>query len=382
MTAVIQLYAQTQTSRIKFIKGNIADKTAAVKEATDTDAEWISNQSIDFCLENKEILGNDRELDGLAVAAILSYSSDTVKKLTDLKKQKLSNNLIALFNSFNKSNTVQIAVISKIVSLKEVLSTESFTTILNNYLNNSDIKSADSGVFKTAVSALETIGNEESFIILYKFLNDNSYAAYKNEIEKTTIALIPNAMDEVIGLIKGSDMKKIASVFELVQKNEQISKKNLCEISENVLSESILLIDNSSGIPAENISVQLTALNILNENNWTRASDVALSYFQVSKELYEKRDLNSEQFATVILSLRNIAPLDAISPLISYLEELNDLTQNGNNVSSDIVMSVINTLGAIGDKSAFDSLLAVTYLSYDESVLAAAQKALSGLRWQ
>ena len=71
--------AAAQTSKIKFIKGNIADKTSAVREAEAGEAEWISDQAVAFCLENKQLLGNDRELDGLAVAAILSYSPDTVK---------------------------------------------------------------------------------------------------------------------------------------------------------------------------------------------------------------------------------------------------------------------------------------------------------------
>ena len=56
--------------------------------------------------------------------------------------------------------------------------------------------------------------------------------------------------------------------------------------------------------------------------------------------------------------------------------------EKGTPVASEIVLAVINTLGAIGDKSAFDSLLAVTYLNYEESVLTAARDALSGLRWQ
>ena len=56
--------------------------------------------------------------------------------------------------------------------------------------------------------------------------------------------------------------------------------------------------------------------------------------------------------------------------------------EKGNSVSSEIALAVINTLGAIGDKAAFDSLLAVTYLNYEESVLTAAREALSGLRWQ
>ena len=149
-----------------------------------------------------------------------------------------------------------------------------------------------------------------------------------------------------------------------------------------MLSVSILLLDNSSGTSADNLRVQLTALDILSQNNWTRASASALSYFQTSKKLYENRSMSEEQFKTVITSLRNIAPLDAVTPLISYLEELNDRTEKGNTISSEIALSVINTLGAIGDKAAFDSLLAVTYLNYEESVLTAAREALSGLRWQ
>ena len=149
-----------------------------------------------------------------------------------------------------------------------------------------------------------------------------------------------------------------------------------------MLSESILLVDNSSVTSAENIKFQLSVFNILSENNWTRASSLALSYFELSKTLYAKNNMSEEQFKTVITSLRNIAPLDAVSPLIVYLEYLNDRTEKGNKVSSVISLAVINTLGAIGDKAAFDSLLAVTYLNYEESVLTAAREALSGLRWQ
>ena len=213
LTAAISVFAQTSASntKIKFIKGNLSDKTAAVREASGADAEWISNQAVAFCLENKELLGNDRDLDGLAVAAILSYSPDTVKKQSDVQKQNLTDNFISLFTEFNKSSTVQIAVISRIVALKDSISTVSFTALLNSYLKTTDVKTADSGVYKACISALESIGNDESFKLLYAYLNDAAYANYKKEIEKTTIALIPNAMDEVISELKGSDMKKISS---------------------------------------------------------------------------------------------------------------------------------------------------------------------------
>ena len=107
LIAALSLYGQNNSSKIKFIKGNISDKTAAVREASGADAEWISDQAIDFCLENKALLGNDRDLDGLAVAAILSYSPDTVKKSSDSKRQKLTDNFISLFTIYFTEYIIQ-----------------------------------------------------------------------------------------------------------------------------------------------------------------------------------------------------------------------------------------------------------------------------------
>ena len=146
LCAFASLSVYAQSAKVKFIKGNITDKTAAVREADDSEADWVSGNAIAFCLENKELLGNDRELDGLAVAAILSYYPESIKKQSDEQKQKLTDDFIALFTRFNKSNTVQIALISKMVILKDSLSTDSFTALLNGYLKTTDIKAIDSEV--------------------------------------------------------------------------------------------------------------------------------------------------------------------------------------------------------------------------------------------
>ena len=384
---LFSLTAQTDplaagNSTRKFIKGNIADKTAAVREASDNEVAWISSKAIDFCLENKTILENDRELDGLAVAAVLSISPEVIKKGTSGIEEKLISDFTSLFIKFNRSSTVQIAVISKTVALKEYLPAEAFTIILNDYIKTTDIKTIDSGVFKATITALESIGNSESFTILYGFMNDGRYNLYKKEIENAAAVLIPNAMDEIFNLIQGADMKKLSSICSLLKKNTKISSKNLCEISEKVLIESILLTENSSGISAADFEVQLTALKVLDENKWTRASETALSFFELCKKMYNKGLMKEDKFGSVISCLRNIAPLNAVTPLIAYLEELNGRTEAGKQVSTEVILAVINTLGAIGDKASFDSLLAVTYLNYEESVLTAARQALSELRWQ
>lgn len=366
---------------IKFIKGNISEKTSAVREASGAESILLALKAIDFSLENKELLGNDRELEGLAVAAILSISPDYIKNANDSQKSIIVSQFINLFNKFFESNTVAIATLTKYSSLYEYMQDRQFVETLNFFLKSQEIKKTDESVIKSVLNTLQLIGNSETFLILYSILNDKDYSNIKNEIENTLVSLAFISQNEIIGLLETADIKDLSQIFKIIKKNQKISKNYICDVSEKVISKSILLLGSSSFVSQEDILVQLEAFNNLSDNKWTRASLVAVSYFQFAKKIYNQNLMTETQFESVINCLSNVSPVDAVNPLTAYLEELNRQKENEMDVSSAIVLSVIKTLGAIGDKSAFDSLLAVTYLDYDESILSAARKALSGLRW-
>lgn len=372
----------SQSLKIKYLKGNISEKTSAVKEATGEEAWWLCENALDFVLNNKEIIGNDRDLDALAVATILSINNDYVSSLlSETQKFVLMNKYIDLFTKYESSATVQTAVISKVVSQKDILNYNNFTAILNSYISKNSLNQIDSSVLKSILTAFEHIGNNQTFFILYTLWNNPKNADYFQNIENALVSLIPISMNEVLNIIHQKDINKITAIFNLAKNNTKISKNSACEIAENVLNESILLSDDSSRITDDYVKLQLSALEILNDNNWTRASAIALSYFDFSKILYSEKKLTNYDMQIVISSLSNIAPLNAVLPLSKYLEELNSKKEQNEEISSDVILTVIKTLGAIGDKSAFDSLLAVTYLDYPESVLSAAREALAGLRW-
>ena len=366
---------------IKFIKGNISEKTSAVREASGAESILLALKAIDFSLENKDLLGNDRELEGLAVAAILSISPDYIKNANDSQKSIIVSQFINLFNKYFESNTVAIATLTKYSSLYEYMQDRQFVETLNFFLKSQEIKKTDESVIKSVLNTLQLIGNSETFLILYSILNDKDYSNIKNEIENTLVSLAFISQNEIIGLLETADVKDLSQIFKIIKKNSKISKNYVCDVSEKVISKSILLLGSSSFVSQEDILVQLEALNNLSDNKWTRASLVAVSYFQFAKKIYNQNLMTETQFESVINCLSNVSPVDAVNPLTAYLEELNRQKENETDVSSAIVLSVIKTLGAIGDKSAFDSLLAVTYLDYDESILSAARKALSGLRW-
>lgn len=377
---LIAISGYSQNIQKKFIKGNISDKTSAVREASGSEGIWITRQALNFILDNKDLLGTDRELDGLAVATILSITPDYVSPLTEDEKIDLLNQLTKIFYSFYDSSTVSVAVISKVVNLDNYLPTKSFLNLLNNYLLENSPQTADSSLLGCVISSVGRIGDNVSFTILYNASNDYRYDVFSSEIEEALINLIPVSRNEVLQIVHSKDVIQINKILNLIQKNTQISKNYLSEIAENILNESILMIANSSDKKAL-VDLQIYSLQILNENKWTRASNSVLNFFEYAKFEYSDKTMNEENFVRVIDSLVNIAPIDSVNPLIKYLGELNSQVEREQNVSQEVALAVINTLGAIGDKSAFDSLLSVTYLDYTETVLSAARKALAGLRW-
>ncbi len=368
LSSILLANVSGQEYKKKFIKGNITDKTVAVREASGQEGIWLSQKAIDFVLENNDIIGTDRDMDGLAVAAVLSLPNDYVYGLSETEKTKVLEKFINLFEKFSRSNTVQIAVQSKVLSLKDNINTSPFTEVLNKFLQSSTVLSSDSSLLKSVINSLGFIGNNISFSILYNNLNDKRYSAYYPEIEETIKKLIPVSMNEVLQIIHSHDAANTQRIFNLV-KDAEISTTNLCEISENILNDSPI------------ISLKFDALVILNSHKWTRASNSVLTFFASAQNDFQNELITEEQFVSLIESLVNISPLDAVNPLIKYLGELNQQLEYNNSVAQNVVLAVINSLGAIGDKQAFDSLLSVTYLNYPEPVLSAARQALAGLRW-
>ena len=118
MSLILLTSVFSQDYKKQFIKGNIAEKTAAVREASGQDGIWLSLKAMAFVLENNDIIGTDRDMDGLAVAAVLSLPNDYIYSLSDNDRNKVMYQFIDLFEKFSRSNTVQIAVQSKVLSLK------------------------------------------------------------------------------------------------------------------------------------------------------------------------------------------------------------------------------------------------------------------------
>lgn len=365
-------------NQIKFIKGNLIDKTTAVRQSSGKEGEILSLKAIDFCLENKDLLKDDRELAALAVAGVLSLPNSSFNNTND--SDLLYNKFFELFNSFS-DDTVKIAVLNKLSSVD--ISNEKFTSMLNNFISSENILNYDSNLLKSVITTLGSIGNNESFNVLYNLLNKNKESNYKKEIETSLALLSEKSATEVLNIIKSGNIEKSRIIFDLIQNNKNNSQVFKAEIAENVLVSTIYICETTSDADGECVSLLLDALRVLANFKWTRGAKTAVASFDCSVKLFESEKMSQVDFIEVVNGVSIIAPFEAVSVLSNYLVKMNKLKESGDNSKSveDVVYSLILALGAIGDKNSFDSLLAVTYYNYSDYVITAARNALSRLKW-
>lgn len=365
------------TPEIKFVKGNIQDKIASIKDDSLDNKYGIAVKALDFVIENIELLKNDRDFAGLAVASIYSYPN----KEFELNPVETINKFSSVFYSLKDEN-VKLSVLDKMSSFSECEKNSEITDFINNYIKGaSEDNISLSAVEKKAIQIIAGIGNYKSFEILYSCYNNKVWPQYNDQIKKSIVSLAEKSNRTIFSIIKKADFEEMKVINSLFIEDSEISSTLKAEIAENLLSNSMILIRDSSKISRELSQFQLNNCYVLYKNNWTRSSALMVSYFDVAKSEYKAGFISAEDFANIIHYIEKIASKDSVKVLISYLEELNKETENSSLPAENIVSAVIQALGNLGDKSAFDCLLFTTYLNYPEEIVAQARRALSSLKW-
>ena len=363
----------------KFVKGNINDKTQAVRSASGLEAFELTKKSINFALENKAIIGNDRELNALAVTGVLSVTQGMLDSISSEEKNRLFSNIFALYENFEDTN-VKVAVLTKISQLN--FPNEKFVILLNDYIKRADPETEKHDLMSSSIKTLGAIGNSDSFKTLFTYINNPKWKSYYSDIEEAIGMLSSTSENELLELIRTGNTDYCRYILSFVTKSSKNSQLFKAEIAENTLLRAIYIYENTGSLTDELISLQYDSFELLKNLKWTRASGTVIGYFDIAEKEYSSGKLSENNYVNVIAGLKETSPIEAVPKLSAYLNKLNKNMENHSEaVSEPVVLEVINTLGAIGDKNAFDSLLAVTYYAYSDKVIAQARVALAKLKW-
>lgn len=368
-------FAQKKSSLLAdFHRGNINGKIETVKKASENFDISLLIQSLEFLCLADESLSEEDSFNQLAEITIRSFNS---RNSSGFEKQ-ITDGLCKLFR-ISESNRVKAAVID---SFYNVPCAESVHIVNNYFYKKMQNHSQMDDVTIKAIKFMGEKGNSASFNRLFIADILEIWPEYTDKIQESYGNLADENRKEILQMIVTVPAEKKVAILNKLRNNPKIPKKICGECAENVLSSIINIEEeNSKDSKKDVVSLELICLEIIAESKWTRASSVTTSCFSRLRYEYEQGNITVEQFTKAIGNIASVAADDTVVVLSSYLDFLNKCTENNQPPVKDVVLSVINSLGDLGDNKAFDFIYAATSLDYPSEIVDAAKSAISKLKW-
>jgi HEAT repeat protein len=333
-------------------------------------------RAVDYVLENFSLLETDQRFRTLALAAL------TQLRATGFVEARHS--VWKLFQTDTSPDVRQsaldaLAVIGKgdpEVARSLTLWLESQNSVFQTG------KVPDLPVVLTAAKALGALGDPVAFPVLFATLN----LGYTDEISRqarlSLLAIPGDYRAQFTGILRDSSLPEKKLALTMAMEFPRLSDADRAAVAEFALDVGLhaASADNESRTLARELRFQ--AARALTGRRWPKATPLAIEHFDAVLLEYERGLVDRRFLLEAINLLGDVGTHEAAVRLTQYLVLLNAYTERVREFDSTIVLAVIENLGRLGDKVAFDDLQYVEYLkSYSPEVLAAARKVRSGLKW-
>lgn len=388
----LQIFAVSSQIEKNFIKASLAEKITIVKNLKEKDLVPVTQKALDFSIENSSVLKDDKDLTNLALACVLVLPSDaeSIKSLKNSDLQQISEKFMTIFKLF-KNPELRRAIMKNL----ELYSgnDQSLTVLfLNDYLASAyKANENEENVLEEAITTIGKIGDNESLSIIYNIWVSKIWDKYHEAIDDALVSLSRDSFGDAIRILSSSKIEDSAHYFKILKKSDKISENSLCQIAENALLIAINNVENLSAKSEDSerafIGFQLDTQEVLTEHKWSHAASAINRNLLLAKKAYAKGTMGEKDFVRLIKSSVQIPSHDLAQNLTDMLSECNRKVENASSddkvemPAKSVVLALITALGELGDKTAFDTLLSVTYLSYPLEVVDEAKKSLQALNW-
>ena len=164
-------------------------------------------------------------------------------------------------------------------------------------------------------------------------------------------------------------------------RGEALSPDKRAALAETALSVGVSYQSVVQSEQVAIVSLRASAARELAAREWQKASPLAIRHFYDFQLQFNRGQVSKSNFLESIALLGAMGTTEAAQTLSLYLQIINTETEQGKSFDEQVALAVVNNLGRLGDKTAFDYLLYIGYLQYPESVKKASRDALQKLRW-
>ena len=367
-----------------FIRASLANKTGILKDAATDDkaGEFIGalyELAFRFALTHSALLSEDPDMIALAGAAARGAAAcgnrSSIGSLWELfqvyRDSYSRSEILKALGSLGKGNREVINNINRFLEEQNNLFRSSSQTESFGRMGTEQ----DFPVLRACIEALGNLGDSSSFPFLFSAMTTGYPQNVIQETLKALDALQGNYKDYLISVIRNNSFAEKAAAFRIGAYNERLSSSERGEIAQAALEASL----NGSG-PLES-SLRYDAITVLTRLKWSPAAQLAIRNFYKVQSDYTSGFVSKDRLIEAISCLGVMGASEAARALAMQLGYFNSQTEKTGVYDEAVILALINALGELGDKSAFDYLLYIGYLNYPDKIQASAREALNRLRW-
>jgi hypothetical protein len=363
-----------------FIRSSLTDKAGILQDAaTDEQAgEFIGalyEFALDFALRHAELLREDPEmlaLTGLAVrgAGLAGHypSVDTLWKIFQSYPNSLiRGDVLGALGNLGRGNSQALVYLNQF-----------FTDTHSRFRSGI---APDYPVLRAAIGALARGGNRTSFPVLFTLVSAGYPSQIAQEAAQAMDAIPYNYAPFLMDIIRRNPPAEKLAAFRLGAYNEKFTLAEQGELAEAALETAFDIPADTPENDALLSSLRYASIPALTRLKWTRATGLAIKHFYQVQTGYVQGTVSRDRFLEAIRCLGAMGNSESAQVLSLQLGFLNSQTERTGEYDENLILTLVNALGEIGDKAAFDYCLYISYLPYSEPIKAAAREALTRLKW-
>jgi hypothetical protein len=242
-------------------------------------------------------------------------------------------------------------------------------------------KVPDVYVVYAAVQALGELGDPSSFPVLFSTMARGYTDDITQRARENLFRLGGSLKQNILGVLGNSPLPEKRLALGMALDTDRLSEQEKAEVAQFALDVGLhtALPDNPSRQIARDL--RYTAVQALTARKWSAATALVIEHFDTVLQEYDRGLSDKTRLLEAINCLGSMGTHEAAVRLTQYLVLLNSYTEKLQEYDGRIVLAVVENIGLLADKVAFDDLMYSQYLNYSGEIKAAVRKALERLRW-
>ncbi len=382
--AAVSVHAQDAQKLLDSFKRNFAIASLDVKIQILQDASSsaaassmgpLFQQAVDFVVDNASLVPTDARFNQLASIA--------AEQLGVVGYQAARSSVWKLFQAGVDSQTLADAAIA----LGAIGAGDPDTIAnLNRYVDSQNtLFSAgtppDTIVIAAAFQALGKLADPSSFPSLFSAIN-LGYGEKLTAIARDALLHLKGDFQAMLtGVIKERSLPEKKLALQMALDSDKLTDDAKAQTAEYALDIALHSSVADASLRALQRDMRFQAAAGLGAHAWSHATPLMIEHLDMTIGEFDKGLVDRNHLLDAIGELGAMATHESAVRLTQFLVLINSYTEKGKAYDEAVVTAVLQNLGTLGDKVAFDDLMYTQYLTYSAGVKKAARAALDKLKW-